>query len=340
MSNHLNPGIGENDPYKKRMAVTERFLGQFRKTTIIAKDPLGNDQTFDVLAGPSLPALLNPTINQAFIPSSIKKNESAYDVILNVGQIREVFIDPDVEDAIIYHTPTSGGNSLDSDPPPTISMASGDMLYVKYLTDKHGNISEVPTIEISAEPLVSVHYQLPDPDDPSGTTSGVEGIYYVKVGKLTIAGRKISWTAYVGSDITHWHELSTATDNHPWKVAGTGTEDEYSVADDSVYGQGGPISVTGSTTLTCGGVGEIYLQVTRNVASRVLETAILGFSSVTPASDYTDQYRAIARLDGYGGILQLQKQEIRLYEVRIIANGASKFMDFDTSSRLDYDLPP
>jgi len=204
---------------------------------------------------------------------------------------------------------------------------------------------EVTDVAISGpDTPTSLPVDVYPPELPATERTVTVGEYYVKIGSVSSSGDVVQ---EISGDVTWAITLATPDEpggaigtNHPWKVAGTGTEDEYVVLPDPVYGQGGPISVTGAVTLTCVGAGEIYLQVTRNVASRVLETAVLGFASVTPASDYTDQYRAIARLDGYGGILQLQQQEIRLYEVRIIANGASKLVDFDISSRIDYDLPP
>lgn len=54
----LNPGMGENSPDRKRAATTERFLGQFKKTTIIAKDERGEDRQYDVLATVPIPSRL------------------------------------------------------------------------------------------------------------------------------------------------------------------------------------------------------------------------------------------------------------------------------------------
>ena len=66
MGNRLTPGIGENSPEKRRAAVSERFIGQFTKTTIIAKDALGNERKFDVLAVLGAPAKLPPAEVGAF----------------------------------------------------------------------------------------------------------------------------------------------------------------------------------------------------------------------------------------------------------------------------------
>lgn len=53
--NRLTPGFGtENTKDRRRVADAERFLGQFRKTRILAHDPSGKPKVFDVLA--SLPA--------------------------------------------------------------------------------------------------------------------------------------------------------------------------------------------------------------------------------------------------------------------------------------------
>lgn len=50
MANKIMPGIGEKTKDQKRMASGERFLGQFTKTEIIAKDSSGRSRRFDVLA--------------------------------------------------------------------------------------------------------------------------------------------------------------------------------------------------------------------------------------------------------------------------------------------------
>lgn len=50
MADKIMPGIGEKTRDQRRMADSERFVGQFRKTEIIAKDHLGNPKRFDVLA--------------------------------------------------------------------------------------------------------------------------------------------------------------------------------------------------------------------------------------------------------------------------------------------------
>jgi hypothetical protein len=50
MSNRLNPGVGEKSPEQRRSASAERFIGQFQKTLITAKDAMGVERQFEVLA--------------------------------------------------------------------------------------------------------------------------------------------------------------------------------------------------------------------------------------------------------------------------------------------------
>lgn len=56
MADRLRHGIGEKSPSDKRMAVSERFVGQFTKTRIIAKDSFGKEREFEVLAILGAPA--------------------------------------------------------------------------------------------------------------------------------------------------------------------------------------------------------------------------------------------------------------------------------------------
>jgi hypothetical protein len=46
----LDNGMGERGPEQRRIATLERFIRQFRKTPIIAKDVNGDTRKFDVLA--------------------------------------------------------------------------------------------------------------------------------------------------------------------------------------------------------------------------------------------------------------------------------------------------
>lgn len=75
MADRLNPGIGEKLKIEKRSATSERFIGQFTGTQIIAKDIFGNDKAFHVLAIPGMAKTLPPLEYGAFWGLYVKKGD-------------------------------------------------------------------------------------------------------------------------------------------------------------------------------------------------------------------------------------------------------------------------
>lgn len=126
---------------------------------------------------------------------------------------------------------------------------------------------------------------------------------------------------------------------HPWKVTKTGTAGVYAVALDDVQGQGGPITPTGATVDSTETSGYIYLKIERDTDTRVLVSAVVEFAAALPDSDYTYQYRPIAFVDGADYILQLQFEEIRIYELMLVSLGAFSLASFEMSVRSTYDPP-
>lgn len=76
MSNRLNPGVGEKSPDQRRSASAERFIGQFQKTLITAKDAMGVDRQFEVLAILGPPKNAIATTSGAFWGMYVKKGDT------------------------------------------------------------------------------------------------------------------------------------------------------------------------------------------------------------------------------------------------------------------------
>lgn len=145
-----------------------------------------------------------------FAVISIKADGDNFKVTLQPGWVRDMLTqveDGDDADAVAYHMPTYSGTALDDVNPPAIGLAVGSSIYIKYLTDKTGAITDTPTVEVSADPLITTHYQPLDGDGEGGE----DGTYHINIGTLKSGGESPVWLPRVGSDIVHWHELWTGT---------------------------------------------------------------------------------------------------------------------------------
>lgn len=77
MADKLNPGMGgSKNPALKRLGDAENFLGQFSKTRITARDALGNERQFDVLAATGPSATTAPAATGAFWGMYLKKGDT------------------------------------------------------------------------------------------------------------------------------------------------------------------------------------------------------------------------------------------------------------------------
>jgi hypothetical protein len=130
--------------------------------------------------------------------------------------------------------------------------------------------------------------------------------------------------------------------NHPWKVVrGPQIDDvgerEWLVTGGSVFSQGGE-TVVDDTAVNIS-LGYVFLKLSRNLTTRVVTDAVIETGPTVPTSDYAHEYRPLAYVDDTSANppLQLQFQEVRVYELMYVANGEFKLLDFDTSSRNSYD---
>jgi hypothetical protein len=74
----------------------------------------------------------------------------------------------------------------------------------------------------------------------------------------------------------------------------------------------------------------------------VITGATVVWAASVATSDETTQYRALAKLDPdeYPSILQLQFEEIRIWELMIVENGEFALMGAEMSHRETYAPPP
>lgn len=127
---------------------------------------------------------------------------------------------------------------------------------------------------------------------------------------------------------------------HPWLVTFGEDEGTWDVVGGEAYSQGTMITVA-NTTIT-GGAGFAALRVTRSTGSREMASASIIWVASIDDSDETTQYRALAKLDpdDYPSILQLQFEEVRIWELMIVENGEFALMGAEMSHRNTYAPPP
>lgn len=127
---------------------------------------------------------------------------------------------------------------------------------------------------------------------------------------------------------------------HPWQVTMGEDEGTWDVVGGEVYSQGATFIVADTTIV--GGLGFAVLKVTRNTASRVITGATIEWAASLTTSDEATQYRALAKLDPdeYPSVLQLQFEEIRIWELMIVENGEFALMGAEMSHRNTYAPPP
>ena len=129
---------------------------------------------------------------------------------------------------------------------------------------------------------------------------------------------------------------------HPWHVSmGDEAEDPEEVLWDYVggvfYSQGGPITVADGTVT--GGAGFVVLVITRNPASRVITSATVAWQETVATSTEGTQYRPLAKVDPDNdpNVLQLQVEELRIWELMLVENGEFKLAGLEHSHRNTYD---
>ena len=130
---------------------------------------------------------------------------------------------------------------------------------------------------------------------------------------------------------------------HPWRVLFKSSDEDvksWSVVGGTVYTQDAPIVVEDAEVT--GDSGYVLLKITRNSASRKATEAVVKFSETVPESDYTTQYRVLAYVSSADDnpVTQHQFEEIRIFESRVVVNGAFRLVGLEMSHRNYYELPP
>lgn len=193
-----------------------------------AGDTVGGFDGPEITFGPSDAGVPAP-----FSLAKLRIVGADYCITLHPGYLRDILPKGGSGvDGISFIMP-QGGESvpLDAATPPEFELALNDSLYLSYGTDKTGLVKGDPAPAVIVVPSADVpkkttHYQ-PTAGDGG---SGVDGLYYVRLGKLAGTGAEdATWQPFQNSDVEHYHELFTG------KNIGTGSSifKERNVTDDS-----------------------------------------------------------------------------------------------------------
>ncbi len=247
-----------------------------------------------------------PGVAAPFSLANLRIDGADYFVTLHPGYLRDILPKGGIGvDGISFIMP-QGGDSvpLDAATPPEFELALNDSLYLSYGTDKTGIVKGDPAPAVIVVPSADVpkkttHYQ-PTAGDGG---SGVDGLYYVRLGKLGGTGAEdATWQPFQNSDVEHYHDLFTG------KNIGTGSSifKERNVTDDSY-----------EYRRVKGGFGVKNTQETSAVRLDFLATNIGGGHPVLIApADPEDlgtgaaQFRTIRGLTETGGVTRQIKVEL------------------------------
>jgi hypothetical protein len=144
--------------------------------------------------------------------------------------------------------------------------------------------------------------------------------------------------------------LKANTVNHPWRVIRDGeTVVEgspevvavYKLTGGKVYGQGATKEVLDQPIIGKKEGGFIYLEITRDPESRALSTVLPKHGTTIPVDTHSTQHRPLAQVFGVGGgaPLQLQFEEVRVWEMLLVENGEFSMHTFDMNNRNSYTPP-
>ena len=144
--------------------------------------------------------------------------------------------------------------------------------------------------------------------------------------------------------------INKGTSIHYWKVNLIGETItpgtyEWEVLGNNVFSQGMTAIIDFDEVVTGAGVGYIVLRITRDEASREMTAADLIFEASPTISTESLQYRPIAKVDpdgviGVDQVIQMQFEEIRIWELMIVENGEFSLMGAEMSHRNTYAPPP
>lgn len=129
--------------------------------------------------------------------------------------------------------------------------------------------------------------------------------------------------------------------NHPWKVTRTDV-DTLDYVGGVIYDHNQSYSFL-AITVPDGGLatatGVVYLRVERDSTSRQIVAATVEIAAALPPDDYYNQHFRLAKVVADEPILQFQFQDIKVFEMLIVANGEFKFGNFQMMGETNYDLP-
>jgi len=145
-----------------------------------------------------------------------------------------------------------------------------------------------------------------------------------------------------------YYIASDNSEKHPWKVTNGGSVEDvqqWNYAGGEIYTQGTMQTVTDGTLSDDDAIGEgfIVLAFDRDSSTReiVADSAVVTLEETVPNSNETTQYRVLAKVNSAEPveILQLQFEELRIYEELVVENGALKLQSYEMSHRNNYNLP-
>ena len=131
---------------------------------------------------------------------------------------------------------------------------------------------------------------------------------------------------------------------HPWKVTVGGIVEgvqQWNYAGGEIYTQGTMQTVAGGTLSGAGSF--VVLSFDRDIDTREIDpdSAEVTLKTTVPDSDYNTQYRVLAKINTPSSleVLQLQFEEIRIYEELVVENGEFKLQGYEVSHRNNYQPP-
>ena len=177
------------------------------------------------------------------------------------------------------------------------------------------------------------------------------GLFYIQanIAYVVEGGSSSDHTTTYPKDPASYYTGGGDGGNHPWKVTYAGSDTPEGAEPVPQWGyKGGDIYTQGTMQTvadgTLSGEGEfVVLSFDRDLDTReiVPASAEVTLKTTVPDSDYNTQYRVLAKVTSEPSptVLQLQFEEIRIYEELVIENGEIKLQGYEVSHRNNYQPP-
>lgn len=230
-------------------------------------------------------------------------------------------------------------------------VSSGDIFYLK-LTLSSGVVPELPpeeqdpnveTVQIPKGKVETAELiQVSLDDDETVILADTPNVFFIKVCSFGADG---SIDEIFLRENIHWNGNGSGSEIiHPWKITEGTSPNTWDVRGGYIYDHNNVAILVADTTVEIE-AGYICLAIARNESSRVIETAgllvpTIGTFLVIPTSTQYTQYFVLGQVgDSTNPIIQMQFQEIKVFEMLIVANGEFKFGNFQMMGANNYDLP-